>query len=330
MNKLVFATAFYHIEGESPNLKETNETSKYEKYYACIIVLFASIRKFYTEEKLILFSDKNITDKYHVLLQYYNVETIIINKNKLIYVNDDTLTNSFPGCLFTLDVLNMYTELCNIEKGAQLCILDSDIIMRKKINITNYMTGIEVPYPIMKKTNGQSRNDLYKIYKDYLVHNTVTIENFRYFGGELIIIPMETLNKISYKIDDIIKFIKSNNSYGTIFTEEHILSIVFNIFTQDIKDHDNLIKRLWTADTYNNIVGDENNYCLLHMPAEKDSFFNKMYLELSKNNNYFNSLKLDEYLKLSLEAIDNLKNPSLKRYIKILFKKTYSKIIKAK
>jgi len=323
-NSIYFATAFYHAEGNSPNIKESTE--KFKKYYQCIIVLFATIRRFYKDERLFIFSDKKLPLQYSNLLKAYNIETIILNKNDIFYVNN-SFNNKFPGCLFTLDVIDYINNNKNIKDIGKLCLLDSDIVMQNSLqNLSD--SGIVINYPTQKDTNGQSINSLTIIYNDYY-NSKKKIDDFKYFGGEFYLFSDKLINNISKDLKGLRDFLKLNfNTYGNNFTEEHILSIILNN-CKEASVVDSTIKRVWTTDTYTNINGDEEKYSLLHMPAEKDKLFEEIF-SLIKNNNtrYLNSFSDKSYKKILLKAIKSREYPSLMRKIIINSKNIINKLKK--
>lgn len=332
---ICFATAFYHAGGSAPNIKKSkNIKSKFDKYYKCIIVLFASIRRFNTSENLYIFSDRLLPKKYNSLLEQLNIKTIIIDESKIEYVNNQNLDNKFPGCLFTLDVIRYFSEDKKFNKFDALCLLDSDIVMQtnntsiyENVSYNNTAMGIIIDYPLTKKTNGQSIIDLCRIHNDYY-HNKINKNQFHYFGGEFLLLSKHMIRKISLEIEHITQHIESNVTiYGKVFTEEHILTVVLNHFNNDIDFNSEIVKRVWTTDTHTNICSNENNYHLLHMPAEKDKLFHEIYNYLDKvGSTYLNNLSNKDYNKLILRSISERKNPTTSRLIKILIKKNFIRL----
>jgi len=332
--KICFSTAFYHADGKAPNIKySATSESKFDKYYRCIIVLFASIRRFYQDERLILFSDRQISEKYNDLLDYYNIETIVIPHEETKYVSSKKIHNKFPGCLFALDVLNFFNTSDLKNDIDILYLLDSDIVMSK--DISNFsellierdnISGLVIDYPVEKNTNGQSRHSLNKIYNAYR-QAEINDEDFMYFGGEILAVPSTQVASFSNEIEKLVSFvISSPEQYGNEFTEEHILSLIMNKFRDRVYLIDDLIKRVWTADSYSNIEGNEVQYRMLHLPAEKDRFFLKLFHALLEDPEYLTSLSGGDYKSLLSEPIDSRQKPSIKRLFTIIVKRFYNKI----
>lgn len=327
-NKICFATAFYHAKGEAPNLKYSND--KFDKYYQCMIVLFASIRRFYRQEKCLIFTDRNLPLKYNEMLKYFNIETCIIKNSEIKYIN--VFNNNFPGCLFTLDVINYFSK--NFKKNELLCLLDSDIIMQSDINsiilnnnYANSILGIEIDYSYEKKTNNYSRKDLNILSSIYSKKESIP-EEFKYYGGEFYFFGRDSIDDFSKELDTLILFLNSKKElHNNDFTEEHILTILLNNNRRLVKPANDYIKRLWTSDLYHNINNNESKYSLLHMPAEKDKFFNKVFVLIKEDITFIKSMATNKYKTLIYTPIERRNNPSIKKRIVILIKKL-SKLIK--
>ncbi|MDD2451120.1 MAG: hypothetical protein PHU67_04320 [Sulfurovum sp.] len=326
---LCFATAFYHSEGEAPNIKKSADIQKkFDVYYQCIVVMFASLRRFYKEDRMVIFSDALLPNEYQDFLKYLHVETIVLEKKDIIYVNDLRIQNKFPGCLFTLDVFN-YVASSKFNNDIDLfCLLDSDCIMSHKLAKypedlieKNLIGGIEINYENDHIVNGQSKNTLHKIYNKLFSKET-NIDNFKYFGGEMYMIPSKMIKNISDDVEFIFDYLthqdklKDNNE----FTEEHILTLAFN--KNEVYLTDNIIKRIWTADVHTNIDGTEKQYAIFHLPAEKKYFFQNMFMSLKLNKNAFFKISDDEYNEMVYKPVYNRINPTLIRRVKIIIKNT--------
>jgi hypothetical protein len=168
--------------------------------------------------------------------------------------------------------------------------------------------------------NGQTKKSLSSIAFEF--KNNVGIIEF--YGGEFYGLSNLMIKKISEDIKNFANYIKLNPSYGNTFTEEHILSVIYALNKEKILDKNQIIKRVWTADTYTNIDDSENLYTILHYPAEKKKFFKKIYQNLQKNYDFFRDKSEDELKKIALSPIYKRLNPGLLNRI-IIFAKTYIK-----
>lgn len=316
MNNLCFATAFFHAEGNAPNLNDS--VNKFDKYYRCIIVLFASIRRNYLHEDCVIFTDQYLPKIYDDYLEKYNIKVSILKEDDVCYVN--SFNNKFPGCLYTLDVILNFSDRF---PNKNLVLLDSDIVsLYADSNIFkqlhNKFSGIKINYPIDKKTNGYTILELNNILNNYtsIQHN---VHNFNYYGGEFYFIPNSKFKILTYELNEFVQFAKKNR-YDS-FTEEHILSIILNKLNNDINVITSIIKRVWNTDTYHNIDGYENLYSFLHLPAEKNKLFLYIFHLLTNNKDYLNNINDSELEQLVLSPIVRRAKPSIKRKISILLKK---------
>src|SRR5271169_3549543 len=126
-NSLLFATAFFHAAGRSPNAWTFSEQSKLNMYYRCMVVCYASLRRLYPEAQLTLFSNRELPEPFNGQLKSLAVNTVICASR---YVDEPAFKNGFPGCLYTLDVIEHLAALIQHSNFRCLILLDSDCIVR--------------------------------------------------------------------------------------------------------------------------------------------------------------------------------------------------------
>lgn len=324
MKQVTFATAFYHANGKSPNINSNeSDEKKFAKYYKCMVVMFSSIRRFYQNEQAYIFTDRKISEEYSARLEKLNVKTIILDTTNIKFTNSNIMLNNFPGCLFTLDVL-LNIDTIN-ERNTILCLLDSDIVMLNEFDRLVYQTiksegysAYELNYPIEKFTNGQSRDTLNKISNDFY-QTQKNCQQFKYFGGEFILISNKILFELKNDIPKLINYISRNYPEALEMTEEHILSIILNQKTGYQCAH-KVIKRVWTTDTHCNADGKESSLCLLHMPSEKNKFFLKTYKQLIDHEGLLAGLTKSDYTAYMIDPIEKRLHVSLTKKIIIFIK----------
>jgi len=325
MNKsnTCISTAFFHVEGHAPNLGNTSQYKKLEAYYKCMVVFFASARRFNPESKLVLFSNDRLPDEYTKLLDSYNVFQEILKEEDIKYCNMD-LENNFPGCLFTLDVIEYCSKKKELHEDCDsIIICDSDCVFIDSINSYHSgVSGMVLDWDINRLINNQSRSSLslirYAITSESPEGNNLVLP---YYGGELYVISSDFLDKISGDIRKVVEYILYNkDQLGNFFTEEHILSIVFDLNRNQVISDKKNIKRVWTADTFHNIEGNEKDYKILHYPAEKNSFFKSTFDKLSRNPEFFQGKSDDEVRNIMLLPIRLRLKPPIFKKIKIMSK----------
>jgi hypothetical protein len=282
---ICIGTAFYLASGHAPNLRKSSEKNKLSIYYRCMVVFFASARRQYPSAELVLFTNAQPIDEYLAILQRFNVLIEILPINKITYVSGE-LSNSFPGCLFTLDVIDFCSSEEWLAKHESLTLFDSDCIIRKPFQLPKeQIAGIKIEYPIDHCVNGQSRGMLSKI-SNIIFGITGEID---YYGGEYYHIPASKLEGVSEYISEVYSFICNNEEYGDIFTEEHIMSLVYAKYSEVLESSSSVIKRIWTANTFNNIENTDNNISVFHLPAEKERLFTRYFESIMSDNDYFHN-----------------------------------------
>lgn len=302
-------TAFFHIDGTAPNLKTGNEGDKLEVYCRCMIVFFASARAACPKDDLFLFTNKDLPIKYaYQLEKNYSVNIVIISSEKCSYVNGD-FKNSFPGCLFTLDVIDYLSKSKDfISRYLNILFLDSDCIIKNPKGIfddTAAVSGLVIDYELKHVVNGQSRASLTEISNNFYQ----TSEVIKYYGGEFYCIHSSAMVDLSLDIAELVAWISKNTeTYGISFTEEHILSVVLSKGRWEVGNSNGIIKRIWTANTFNNYEPVDENLSIYHLPAEKDKLLKIIFESLCVYQDGFLTGDLHDYIS---KYLHEAKNPSL-------------------
>ncbi len=56
--RYLFATAFFHGGGKAVNAWTRTDDTKFQMYYRCMVVMFASVRRVFPDAELALFTDR--------------------------------------------------------------------------------------------------------------------------------------------------------------------------------------------------------------------------------------------------------------------------------
>jgi len=289
-DSLWFATAFYHASGSAPNARTVFRRSKPTMYYRCMIVCFATIRRLYPEARLSLFTNRTPPDPFHGQLESIRVDTVICAGR---YVDDPAFRNDFPGCLFTLDVIDCLAR--DPSAGfSHVILLDSDCIVRLRLdamvkeleNRGERIYAYETGYPVHQVFNGQSRATL-TLQSAYFSGQTAPSPIASY-GGEFYCLPAGSLPRLAGRIRNFWAWMKSEGvgSFGNCLTEEHVMSVVLAGEKGTVHTADGLIKRIWTASNYSNVDGNESGIPIWHLPSEKKKGFVRLYRYWVRNNGF--------------------------------------------
>ena len=300
-----------------------SERQRLETYYKCIVVFFSSARRFYRKERLILFSNDVLINRYDKKLDELGVEKIVIPRTYIHYSSDREIVNRFPGCLFTLDVIDYISKTNLLENNGSVCLFDSDCLFVNRIAFLDtpelqaeFLSGVRLDYPANHLVNGQSRASLSQILS---LSSTDELDNklIDYYGGEYFAYSSSISRYLSDAISKYFMTIKRfADVYGNTYTEEHVLSFVMNSNREKIVTGGNVIKRVWTADNYHNLDGTEQNYSVMHLPAEKGRFFKQLFVFLEKDILYLSKLPDEEYKRIVFKPIESCRNPSPIRKIR--------------
>ena len=279
-HSLLFATAFYHAEGKSPNAWTISEQSKMHMYYRCMVVCYASLRRIYQNSQLVLFTNRLLPEPFSSQLSSMGVETKSCPSR---FVSDSKFKNGFPGCLFTLDVIDQLAQTLPAGVTA-LILLDNDCVVRcrvdeltehfdKKAGIFAYAPG----YPVNMIANGQSRASLtlaLSYMQDKLHDAPIPL-----YGGEFYGIPVAMLPELARHVNQFWNWmgVQGIDIIGADLTEEHVMSVALAMCSEPVLQADAYIKRIWTTEHYSTVIGNEFEIPIWHLPSEKKRGFNKLY-----------------------------------------------------
>lgn len=298
--ELMFATAFYHAGGHSPNAWTFSESSRLEMYYRCMVVCYASLRRLYGKARLVLFSNRDLPEPYRSQLQSLGVSTELCPSP---YVEDAAFKNAFPGCLFTLDVIDHLARKDAQEVGAVI-LLDNDCIVRECLDGVldqlleqRVIYAYEPGYPVNMPVNGQSRASL-TLAMSYMQEKLVDLP-VRLYGGEFYAFAYGTLPEVAERIRLFWDWMKTRGSaiFGGELTEEHVMSIALAMCESPILDAGNAVKRIWTTDHFSTVNGTESQISVWHLPSEKKRAFRRLYRYWVEKNG-FEHLGDAEFMKL--------------------------------
>lgn len=290
-HSLLFATAFYHASGRAPNARTVFDRSKLNLYYRCMIVCYASIRRLYPEAQIVLFTNRLLPEPFNGQLESLRVDTVMCASR---YVDDGAFKNDFPGCLFSLDVIEHLA--CSRPDGfSHLILMDSDCIVRNRLDaMVDEMTRNEVTiyayemgYPVNTVTNGQSRASL-TLALSYFSGQMAACPAISHYGGEFYGISATVLPLLAQRIRAFWEWMKlvGANYFGNSLTEEHVMSVVFAEQRDTMLNARGLVKRIWTSSNYSNVEGDESETPVWHLPSEKKKGFVKLYRYWVDNNGF--------------------------------------------
>lgn len=286
---LMFATAFFHATGRSPNAWTLSERSKLDMYYRCMVVCYASIRRLYQGAQMALFSNRELPEPFNGQLKSLGVNTVLCTSR---YVDDTAFKNGFPGCLFTLDVFEYLAQQPN--DFSHLILLDSDCIVRGRLDglldkLGGEEEGIyayEPGYPTNMVANGQSRASL-TLALSYFSGQMI-VPPIPLYGGEFYALSTKSLPQLATRIAAFWEWMKAEGilTFGDNLTEEHVMSVVLTQSRNNVHGASALVKRIWTAAVFSTVDGSESGIPVWHLPSEKKKGFVKLYQHWLDNKGF--------------------------------------------
>lgn len=302
---ILFATAFYHATGRSPNAWTLSEQSKLQMYYRCMVVCYASLRRLYPQAQLVLFSNRELPEPFAGQLESLEVGTVMCASR---YVDEPVFKNGFPGCLYTLDVIEYLAQQHN--DFSSLILLDSDCIVRNRLDglldkLGNDGEGsyaYEPGYPVNMVANGQSRASL-TLALSYMSGHMIA-PPIPLYGGELYAFTAQALPGLAQRIAAFWAWMKADGVkiFGDHLTEEHVMSVVLAQSADTVHSASRLVKRIWTASVFSTVDGSESAIPVWHLPSEKKKGFVKLYKYWRDHNGYA-GLSDDDFSRLVDDAI---------------------------
>lgn len=285
----LFATAFYHTPGNSPNFRSLSKSSKYHMYYRCMVVCYASIRRNHPDSRLVLFSNLDLPEPFRFQLGGLGVEILLIPGN---YVEDTGFSNTFPGCLFTLDVIDYLASHNGLGCDA-IIILDNDCVMLQPL--TGVLTEIrdeqsfhalEITKPVVHNTNGQSRASV-TLAASTLTGRLIPVP-LTFYGGEIYAFPSSHLPLLNEHIARFWSYMRETGKahFDSNLTEEHVVSAALTMAGIPVQKANSWIRRIWTSRYYSSVTGDESKLSIWHLPAEKKSGFARLYKQWEKSGGF--------------------------------------------
>lgn len=277
---VLIATAFYHAQGKSPNAWTLSDSAKFSMYYRCMVVCYASLRRAHPATSLVLFTNRELPEPFRSQLVSLQVQTLNCPDR---YVSDPAVENNFPGCLYTLDVLDYLTTTTEL-KFDTLLLIDNDCVLRGRLDPlfelvrhTQAVFAYSSGYPVNNTANGHSRASL-TLALAYLEGDAPRAP-LPLYGGEFLAAPAAALPALVAEQRRFWNWMKHTGIglFGRTMTEEHVLSVALALYPDVVDDAAPYVKRIWTTDHFCTVTGEEPGIALWHLPSEKKRGLARLY-----------------------------------------------------
>jgi len=275
--------------GEESIYPQTGEKSSGKKhqniYWRCILLFFATSKRFNKSQKHILFSNtKNIpiVDGRNVAedLKSLEVEIIYTDFN---YKTPKGYFNLFQNQFYEFSILE-YISKNNLNSNDHYLILDSDCIFTQPVDsLFRYaapkgFASFEDDCTTDLVIHGLSRNDMKVLYEDLLGEKVDLIPG--YHLGEFFLASVKNINII---FNDFLQLwpqlLKRHEQNLPKFNEEaQTLSFIYYKNKFEASKNKTYLKRIWTNPVfYRNVEPTDVNVAIWHLPAEKTFGLSDLY-----------------------------------------------------
>ncbi len=315
------ATTLYHGTGSHPNRRRGIAARRFETAFKGVLVTFASVRRFLSPDQasLVLYTDRHLSPDDHARLAEMEVDVSILPEDSLKYAGNGVISNRFPERLFTMDVMRSIAE-SNSSEDAYIFI-DGDCLFQKHparlfdALSAGHSVALQLDEPWERSTDGHSRLSLTLLASYYLRE---VVAPLRYYGGELYGLSPRNLAELVRQLHALWDFVAAQQSlFGTAYTEEHLISILFAIGNYGVRTPEKLIKRVWTADEFCNAAPGDTEFEILHFPSEKDGFFATAYEDLKRDPGLLTRLSAEDYETWLSRPIRERLQPNLGRRVRM-------------
>lgn len=260
----IFCVCFYKVYDLTPNVGGVDTDTAFDNYMKSIVVCAALVRKaFGTEVRFRAYMNVPMPEPYLTELTNLGGKVFCL-VGPFRYV-DDATRQVFPGCLFTLDVVNYLAA--TPEPGVQYHFVDTDWLCQRPFE-SDGIEALELNYSRQHLVNGWRVSEL-------AFQAGIEPSVFHYYGGEYYSFPAEQLTDLSEGIFHV--WMKTE---PRPVTEEHVFSILLNQGAYQVNTANNKIARIWTVPSLYQFGSHCERYAALHMPAEKNLLIPKLYRAL--------------------------------------------------
>ena len=283
-------------------------------YWRCIFCLFESSARLNDNARHILFYNQPPPDEIDEidikhLIEKYRIECHALTKTTRPPLDYYLAWNTQ---FIMLDVIEMLAGMCGPED--MVLILDADCIFNMPIPETmvqdvktHQALVYSLDYPLDYPINGLSRRQLKALALEY--DPGLQIEEFSINGGEFICLLGSQLGIFGKRAREAyqVSLLRHGQELCKFHNDEHLLSFVAHQCGYKTHTGNRYIRRIWTQHgVYTNITGNEAEYVIWHLPAEKNRGFIDSFRMLTPENDYSLSHveNLDRIFRIKISAAE--------------------------
>lgn len=276
--RLVFASAFVPMQSvDSPSVRlrkknggnQTSAQQAAEAYYECLIVLFASARRWHPEAHLVLFTPAEVPIWFGQSAQSLNLELIPQPFWRL--PPNAGSGRRFVSSLYTLDAID-WIAAHGSEKEIFM-LLDADTVVTGTLEATRWVEKLGYLGWALKPGYDFNGLPLAK-YQDLVSKSGLPKPvNPQIVGGEFLAGSTAVFHLLANETARVEQLDHNNASDGelALTTEEQVLSLAVPYLARD--NSRDIANRIWTAPHHRTTDGAERKLLIWHLPSEKGRGF---------------------------------------------------------
>lgn len=267
-----------NMKSSYSQVKADSTSNKFQEvYWRCVASFFATSKKYNPNKKHLFYTNlSNIPTgpkfNYKDFLSDLEVEVRNVELSTKTPVD---WHSAWRNQFYVFDI--MQDLQIHISSSDNILILDSDCIINK--NLDNLFMDVQkygvivydCGYPDNHTVNGLTTVQMGNLYFEYYQ----TKESINYYGGEFIAINGGILSNIleEYKFIWSKNFKKYEDGLLKLTEEAHFLSLIYHRLktTKALGNH--YIKRMWNTRAYNNIIDNDIDLPIFHLPSQKTTGF---------------------------------------------------------
>lgn len=290
-------------------------------YWRCIVCFFASSRRQNPDARHVLFTTATrvpVLDGLDLadLFAELQVEVVVL---PITHRLGAERVKAWNNVFYILDVIAFLHRTGGFDRAV---VMDSDCLWVRPADglmadIGRHgLLSMSIPYAYDEKLNGASRRDMVLAARFLADRDFDFVPNFS--GGELFAATRDSLaevHRVSAGLWD--RLMAEPKDEVSVFTEEHLLSLVYAILNLPVGTGDPHIRRMWTALRLNNVTAEDidSGRCAWHLPMEKKTGFVDLYALVRDRGSWFWSVPPED-LRLRLAAVMGIPRRSPRQWIK--------------
>lgn len=255
-------------------------------------MFFALSTQFNPQRRHLLFSNKRLEEFPEI--DGFDLQSFLKNKNvevatlPLTWQTPEGYFGKWRNQFYIFDILQFIeNRFKSSGDESSFIILDSDCIINRPLDALfaeiqrHELLALPMPYSDTHNINGVTRQEMRQIFTE--LDGKDPGENPVYYGGEIFAATLPIIRKINALAPKVwLKMLERHGAGQPKLNEEaHFLSYCYHKIG-NFGSLDGFIKRIWTSPHYSNVLPDDANLPIWHLPSEKTGGIALIFKTLDK------------------------------------------------